>query len=140
MQSYLRSTDNADKASAGQLHPDTDRLNGRQLHFENVIVLFAEHQVIAPTILDMDLSQGSAGPAMLFRDGRVYDIRWSTRSGAYEKRTGLRRPIQWVDRDGNPVPLKPGHTWVVVVTPYSSVASLGGGEWKLRFYPPAGAQ
>lgn len=140
MQSYLRYTDNADKASAGQLHPDTDRLNGRQLHFENVIVLFAEHQVIAPTILDMDLSQGNEGPAMLFRDGRVYDIRWSTRSGAYEKRTGLRRPIQWVDRDGNPVPLKPGHTWVVVVTPYSSVTSLGGGAWKLRFYPPAGAQ
>lgn len=140
MQSYLRYTDNADKASAGQLHPDTDRLNGRQLHFENIIVLFAEHQVIAPTILDMDLSQGNEGPAMLFRDGRVYDIRWSTRSGAYEKRTGLRRPIQWVDRDGNPVPLKPGHTWVVVVTPYSSVTSLGGGAWKLRFYPPAGAQ
>jgi hypothetical protein len=140
MQSYLRYTDNADKATAGQLHPDTDRLNGRQLHFENVIVLFAEHEVIAPTIVDMDLTQGGEGPALLFRDGQKYDIRWSTRSGAYEQRTGLRRPIQWVDRAGNPVPLKPGHTWVIVVTPYTTVTGQGAGVWKVRFYAPAGAE
>ncbi len=140
MQSYLRYTDNADKATAGQLHPDTDRLNGRQLHFENVIVLFAEHEVIAPTIVDMDLTQGGEGPALLFRDGQKYDIRWSTRSGAYEKRSGLRRPIQWVDRAGNPVPLKPGHTWVIVVTPFTTVTEQGAGVWKVRFYAPAGSQ
>jgi hypothetical protein len=140
MQSYLRYTDNADKATAGQLHPDTDRLNGRQLHFENVIVLFAEHEVIAPTIVDMDLAQGGEGPAMLFRDGQKYDIRWSTRSGAYEQRSGLRRPIQWVDRAGNPVPLKPGHSWVIVVTPFTTVTEQAAGTWKVRFYAPAGAQ
>ncbi len=140
MQSYLRYTDNADEASEGELHPDTDRLNGRQLHFENVIVLFSEHEVIAPTILDMDLEQGGEGPAMLFRDGRMYEIRWSTRSGDYEKKTGLRRPIQWVDRAGALVPLKPGHTWVIVVTPFTAVTDEGAGVWKVRFYAPAGAR
>lgn len=140
MQSYLRYTDNAEEATAGQLHPDTDRLNGRQLHFENVIVLFAEHEVIAPTILDMDLDQGGEGPAMLFRDGKMYEIRWSTRSGPYEKESGRRRPIQWRDKDGNPFPIKPGHTWVTVVTPYTAVNDLGGGIWKVRFYAPPGSE
>ena len=141
MQSFLRYTDNADKATAGQLHPDTDRLNGRQLHFENVVILFTEHEVIAPTIVDMNLEQGSEGPAMLFRDGKMYEIRWSTRSGEYEKTSGRRRPIQWLDKKGgDPFPLKPGHTWVIVVTPFTTVNDLGGGLWKVRFYAPAGAQ
>ena len=139
MQSYLLYTDNASKETAGQLHADTDRLNGRALHFENVIVLFTEHTVVLPTLLDMDLEQGSQGPAYLFRDGKAYSIHWSTRSGEYEKKTGLRRPIQWLNKDGSPVPLKPGHTWVLVVTPFSTLTDAGSGEWKLRFYAPEGA-
>ncbi len=140
MQSYLRYTDNADKVSVGQLHPDTDRLNGRQLHFENVIFLFTEHDVISPTNLDIHLEQGGEGPALLFRDGKMYEIRWSTRSGSYEKVSGRRRPIQWLDMDGNPFPLKPGHTWVTVVTPFTTVMDQGGGLWKVRFYAPAGSK
>ncbi|MGE5248668.1 MAG: SdrD B-like domain-containing protein [Bacteroidota bacterium] len=140
MQSYLRYTDTTEKEKAGQLHPDTDRLTGRQLHFENLIVLFAEHQVIAPTILDMDLSQGAYGPAVLFRDGQAYNIRWSTRSGEYEKKTGLRRPIQWQNADGSPFPLKPGHTWVLIVTPFSPLTDTGAGLWKLRFAAPEGSK
>lgn len=139
-QSYLRYTDNADKASEGVLHPDTDRLNGRQLHFENVIVLFAEHDVVEPTNLDIHLEQGNKGPAYLFRDGQVYQIIWSTLSGEYEKTTGLRRPIQFLNKDGSQAALKPGHTWVVVVTPYSTVTDQGGGVWKIRFYAPGGSK
>ena len=37
-------------------------------------------------------------------------------------------------------PLKPGHTWVIIVTPFSSFTDAGSGEWKLRFYPPEGSQ
>src|SRR5690606_30220203 len=40
-QTYLRWTDQADQT--GNLFPATDRLTGRQMAFENVIVLFAEH-------------------------------------------------------------------------------------------------
>ena len=48
------------------------------------------------------------GPAKLFRDGRVYDITWSTRGGEYEKKTGVRRPIQFLNADGTPAPLEAG--------------------------------
>ncbi|HEY2979833.1 MAG TPA: SdrD B-like domain-containing protein [Anaerolineales bacterium] len=139
-QSYLRFTDKADLEAIGVLHADTDRLSGRQLDFENVIVLFAEHDVISPTNLDIHLEQGDKGPAMLFRDGQVYKIRWSTISGDYEKQTGRRRPIQWLNAEGTALfALKPGHTWVIVVTPFSTVKDQGGGSWRVRFFPPAGS-
>ena len=81
MQSYLRYTDTTVQSEAGQLHPDTDRLTRRQLHFENIIILTADHVVVTPTNLDIDLEQGGKGPAYLFRDGQIYAIRWSTKSG-----------------------------------------------------------
>jgi hypothetical protein len=139
MHSYLRFADNSEKGTAGELHPDTDRLTGRQLHFENLVVLFTDHVVISPTNLDIDLAQGGLGPAYLFRDGHSYPIRWSTRSGEYEKKTGFRRPIQWINADGSPAALKPGHTWVIIVTPFSSFTDAGEGIWKLRFAPPEGS-
>ncbi|HEY6007855.1 MAG TPA: SdrD B-like domain-containing protein, partial [Geobacteraceae bacterium] len=67
MQSYLRYTDTTVQSEAGQLHPDTDRLTRRQLHFENIIILTADHVVVTPTNLDIDLEQGGKGPAYLFR-------------------------------------------------------------------------
>ena len=140
MQSYLHFTDESTRETAGQLHPDTDRLTSRQLHFENVIVLMTDHVVVSPTNLDIDLAQGGKGYAYLFRDGLEYPIQWSTLSGEYEKKTGFRRPIQWINPDGSLAPLKPGHTWVIIVTPFSSFTDAGSGEWKLRFYPPEGSQ
>jgi hypothetical protein len=55
---WLRFVDNADNATAGQLHAEVDRLTGRQLHFENFIIIFAEVDVISPTNLDIHLEQG----------------------------------------------------------------------------------
>jgi hypothetical protein len=137
---WLRFVDDADNATAGQLHADTDRLTGRQLHFENFIILFAETDVISPTNLDIHLEQGDQGPAILFRDGMRYDIRWSTKSDEYERNTGQRRPMKFVNKDGNPAALKPGSTWIFVATPYSVVSDEGDGAWKLRYYAPAGSE
>jgi len=138
--SWLRYVDNADKDNPGVLHADTDRLTGQQIHVENLIVLFADHEVVSPTNLDIHLNQGETGDALLFRDGQEFKIKWSTRSGEYEQATGLRRPIAFVDESGNPVSLKPGHTWVLVVTPFSTVDETSPGVWKVRFYAPEGAQ
>jgi hypothetical protein len=138
--SWLRFVDKADNATAGQLHADTDRLTGRQLHFENFIILFSEVDVISPTNLDIHLEQGDGGPAILFRDGMKYDIKWSTKAGDYEKKTGERRPMQFLSRDGSPAKLKPGSTWIFVASPYSVVTDEGNGAWKLRYYAPAGSQ
>jgi hypothetical protein len=138
--SWMRYVDNADKNNPGVLHADTDRLTGQQIHVENLIVLFADHEVVSSTNLDIHLDQGETGDALLFRDGQEFKIKWSTRSGEYEQATGLRRPIAFVDESGNPIALKPGHTWVLVVTPFSMVNETSPGTWKVRFYAPEGAE
>jgi hypothetical protein len=138
--SWLRFVDNADNKTAGQLHADTDRLTGRQLHFENFVVIFPEVDVISPTNLDIHLEQGDGGPALLFRNGRKYEIKWSTTAGEYEKNTGQRRPMQFLNPDGSPAQLKPGSTWIFVASPYSVVSDEGGDTWKLRYYAPEGSE
>jgi hypothetical protein len=136
---WLRFVDDADPDTAGQLHADTDRLTGRQLAFENFIILFAETDVISPTNLDIHLEQGDGGYAFLFRDGMKYDIRWSTKSDEYEKNSGQRRPLKFINADGSPAALKPGATWIFVATPYSAISDEGTGKWRLRYYPPEGS-
>ncbi|MBI5841660.1 MAG: DUF3048 C-terminal domain-containing protein [Chloroflexi bacterium] len=139
-QAWLRYVDTSEEELAGVLHPEVERLTGRQLHFENLIVVFAEHEVVTLTNLNIHLEQGNHEPAMLFRDGRMYEIKWSTKSGEYEKKTGLRRPIQFLNLDGSPAALKPGHTWVLIVTPFSPVTEKSPGVWEVRFYPPEGSK
>ena len=135
---YLRSENNP--SAADQFTPATDRLTGQPLAFSNVIVMFADHKVVKPTIIDIDLSLGNGGTAYLFRDGQVFPIRWSTIGGDYEKQTGLRRPIQFTDEAGNPIALQPGSTWVHVMTPFSTVTEESAGAWLARFFAPAGSQ
>lgn len=120
--------------------PATDRLTGRPLEFSNIIVLLAEHTVITPTIVDINLGMGNGGYAVLFRDGQAYRIRWTTIGGDYEKQTGLQRPIRFTDDAGNPVALKPGNTWVHVMSPSASVYEKTAGAWLARFYAPPGAK
>ena len=138
--SWLRFVHNAEEKTAGQLHADQDRLTGRQLHFENFIIIFADVDVISPTNLDIHLEQGDGGRAILFRDGKKYDIKWSTKAGEFEKNTGERRPMQFVNPDGTPAQLKPGSSWIFVASPYSIVSDEGNGTWKLRYYAPAGSK
>ncbi len=137
-QAYLRFVDGADPNNRGVLHADVDRLNGRQLHFENVIVVLADTDAVTPTNLDIHLDQGSQGYAFLFRDGLMYRIKWSTLAGAYEQKTGFRRPIQFLNMDGTLAALKPGHTWVIIVTPFSLVQEQTGGIYLVRYTAPQG--
>ncbi|MBL8063410.1 MAG: DUF3048 C-terminal domain-containing protein [Anaerolineales bacterium] len=144
--SYWRYVDDTVFENAGILHPEIDRLTGRQLQFENIIVLEVEQEVykykgeVMPAILEPYMELGSGGFAYLFRDGMKYDIRWSTQAHDYEKETGQARPIYFVDAEGNPVPLKPGRTWLFVSTPYSFVTNQMDGSWNVRFMPPEGSQ
>jgi hypothetical protein len=140
-ESWWRYVDNADEQTAGVVHPEIDRLTGRQLHFENVIVLYAKHDVISPTNLDIHLEQDWVGDALLFRDGKMYKIRWSTVATDEEVRSGRRHPIQFLNLDDKtPFPLKPGHTWIIVVTPETTVAEESAGQWLLQFSQPPGAK
>lgn len=144
-----------DRADATNFDLITDRLNGDALTFENVVVLFAPHEVVTPTIIDINLLYIKKMPALLFRDGQMYKIFWTTISEDYEVSTGKLRPIRFIDENGDPFPLKPGQTWVEIVqpgTPYFEVpdSSLfydlankkepGSGVWAVRWYPPEGAR
>jgi hypothetical protein len=133
-QSYLRFTDNAD--GTGIFHPASDRLTGRQQSFENVIVLQAAHDVFRTNQLDIDLRMSQRGFATLFRDGRVMKIYWSTNNRAWEQKNGLRRPIHFEDVDGNPIALRPGRTWIHLMTPASFLEKTADGEWRAIFLQP----
>ncbi len=137
-EAYLHYVDTADKNAVGVLHADVERLTGRQIHFENVIVVMADTDVVSPTNLDIHLDEGNSGNAYLFRDGQMFPIQWSTRSGAYEQQTGFRRPIQFLNSDGSPAALRPGHTWVIIVTPFSLVQAQSNGVYLVRYAPPEG--
>jgi hypothetical protein len=102
--------------------------------------MFAPHVVVKPTIVDIDLKLGDVGNAYLFRDGQMYKIRWSTVAGEYEQTTGLRRPMHFVNLDGSPAALKPGHTWVIILDMQSYLEDLSSGKWLARFVAPAGAK
>jgi hypothetical protein len=132
---YLRFQDKAD--GSGDFYPASDRLTGEQLGFENVIVLFVKHEVLnsAKTLIDFDLLY-TKGEAYLLRDGKVYPIYWSTIGDEYEKTTGQLRPIRFTDRNGNPIPLKPGRSWVEVVDMSTTFSEVEPGSWKARFYAP----
>lgn len=143
--SYHRWQDDADGSTFIEM---TDRLNGDPLTYENVIVLFADHKVQNTYLIDIDLLYVIRGKALLFRDGKMQEIYWTTKSEEYEQTTGKLRPIRFIDVDGNPIPLKPGQTWIELVPNYTSYwetvdsekyhvlikgRSKGSGFWSLYF-------
>ncbi len=131
---YLRFTDDAD--GLGIFHADTERLTGRQLAFENVIILLADYKIYRYLQYDVDLRYGSEGWAYLFRDGQMYKIRWSTANRAWEQQTGLLRPIHFTGNDRQPFPLKPGRTWISIMTLNSAVTEVASGGWRALFALP----
>lgn len=143
-QAYMRYDDRAE--GSGNFYPSPDRLTGRQLLFQNVIIIFAKHTAIQPTIIDIALQQGLQERAYLFRDGKAYKIYWNTYARQWELDTNLRRPMMFADAGWSrgippdPFPLKPGHTWIHVFSDISAVWEKEPGEWMARFYPPAGTE
>jgi hypothetical protein len=139
-EAWWRYIDESRKETAGQLHPAVDRLTGRQLQFENIILMFAEHIVITPTIVDINLAPGNVGNAYLFRDGRMYKIKWSTVATDYEQKTRRGQPMRFINPDGTPAALKPGKTWVIIYDLQSRLDDLQEGIFRARFVAPEGAK
>jgi len=131
---YLRFTDDAD--GRGIFHADTERLTGRQVAFENVVILLADYKIYRHLQYDVDLRYGLEGWAYLFRDGQAYKIRWSTANRAWEQQTGLLRPLHFIGDDKQPFPLKPGRTWLSIMTLNSAVTELQSGQWRALFALP----
>jgi hypothetical protein len=115
--SYIRYDIKTD--GSGEFIMATDRLTGEPVTRENAIVIFAPHDFQAPTLIDIQLTNMPPIKALLFRDGEMHEIFWTTKYGDYEQETGLLRPMRFVDAEGNPVALKNGTTWIHIVTTYS---------------------
>jgi hypothetical protein len=96
--------------------PHTDLLNGQQLSAANVIVAYVNH-VEDKRYLEEDYGAFKAfglqiqiwneGPVRHFRDGQEFGGKWV--------RVNRGDMLTFVDPDGNPIPLKPGKTWLEVV-------------------------
>jgi hypothetical protein len=141
---YYRYQDNADES--GEYTLMVDAFTGQPLLYENVIVLFAEHEFKRKTLITVNLDFIKQGKALLFRDGLMYKIYWTTRAGEFEKTTGLVRPIQYINYWYESFPLKPGQSWIHLVDinhryweadpdrPFKPKA--GTAFWSVRFYDP----
>lgn len=131
---YLRWNDLQD--NSGQFIPALDMLTGRQLAFENVVVIYATHDVFRHNQYDINLRPGLEGYAYAFRDGQVYKIRWSTGNRAWEQQSGLLRPLHFIWPDKTEFPLKPGRTFIHIMTEFSSVSEQQPGDWQAFFVTP----
>jgi len=126
---YLRWIEQADAANNITLVELTDRLTGKQLAFSNVVVLFAQHTELRPTMHEIEILGNVQGrKALLFRDGQVYDIIW--------RAVAPNQPLQFFYPDGTIIPFKPGNTWFEVVGVNSIVNELSPGEWDIAFRLP----
>jgi len=142
LRGYYRYQDNADES--GKYTLAMDAFTGQPLLYENVIVLFAEHEFKKPTQINIKLDFITQGKALLFRDGLMFKIYWTTRSGEFEQTTGLVRPIRYTNYYNEAFPLKPGQTWIHLVDinhryweadparPFEALA--GSTFWSVRFY------
>lgn len=94
--------------------PHRDEITGQQLVAQNVVVLYAPH--VESAILEDSHHGGhysiqvqiwGEGLARVFRNGRMYDVRWV--------RPGRHDLLRFVDASGQPFPFGPGNVWIQVV-------------------------
>jgi hypothetical protein len=124
---YLRSQEEAQSDGTVVLKTMPDRLTGETLAFNNVLVLFAWHNIIKPELIEIELQSVNGGRGLLFRDGQVFEV-------TYTALTPF-QPLRFFDLDGNPIALQPGNTWVEIVGLGTTLEELDPGFWKVRFYP-----
>jgi hypothetical protein len=91
--------------------PHIDYAVGQPVTADNVIVLFAEHEltnIIEDTLgaKGVDIKLYGHGDLRVFRDGMVYEGTW---------RANDQSPPRWFGPGEQVIPLKPGHSWIQVV-------------------------
>ncbi|MBW6472462.1 MAG: DUF3048 domain-containing protein [Anaerolineaceae bacterium] len=88
----------------------TDRVNNKPVEKENIAVIFVRHVDIdeRPTVEVLDVSLLGTGEAYIARDGKVYEVTWS--------RPNEESVLTFLNEDGSVFPLRPGQTWVEVMT------------------------
>ncbi|MCC6904638.1 MAG: DUF3048 domain-containing protein [Anaerolineae bacterium] len=93
-----------------------DALTQEQLHFDNVVILYAWNyqtdwpEDTATGELGVGIDLFGTGEAVLLRDGYRYPLTWSRESEFAEKM------MTFTDSSGRVVPFKPGQTWFQVAS------------------------
>jgi hypothetical protein len=91
--------------------------------------LFARYNEYNPTLHNIELWANRDGRrAVFFREGDMVEGLW--RSPA------LNLPLQFFDKTGNYLPLKPGNTWFVIIGLDSTINEVEMGQWKVQFGLP----
>ncbi len=109
--------------------PLTDANSGEQLGFENVAILFAQHDMYAATYFDIQLGSNASGARLvLLRDGKAFDGIW--------KSAGENKPLQFFTPDGGYLAFKPGKTWLVLVGSKSTLTTPPDETWELTNHLP----
>ena len=122
---YLRYSDTVDAIGdqSPQYEIQRDALTGQAVMADNVVILFVPHGFNndfdrADQLYRIDLMD--SGRAILFREGRAYDVFW--------RRRAIDQPIQLTDPAYNPIPLKRGETFYIVL-PADSTLTRSHGDW-----------
>ncbi len=91
--------------------PHMDQMTGQQVSSDNVIVLFAEHEltnIVEDSLgtLSVKIHLYGFGALRLFRNAKVYEGTW---------RANDQSPPRWFGPGEQAIALKPGRTWIQVV-------------------------
>ncbi len=82
--------------------------NGERIAADNVVIMRVESRPGDRTdssgARTLTLDVVGEGEAVVLRDGQAFQARWH--KGSAEEQ------VRWLDADGNPLPLRPGRTWV----------------------------
>jgi hypothetical protein len=128
-QQYLRWIEAWDGTKTYPMIPLIDEVNGKQLAFSNVIILFATYIEYNATLHDILIWDNTAGQrAVFFRDGVMQEGTWQT--------IGHDRPIRFSDTAGRPMALKPGNSWIVIAGRSSTFQEVQPGQWEMLFGLP----
>lgn len=126
---YLRWIESWEHGNQYPLIPHLDRLSGQQLAFANLILLFADYVEYNPTLHDIKLWDNTGGKrAVFYRNGLMFEGSWQTMDSD--------RPLLFLQKNGLPMPLKPGNSWIVLADPYSGFKQAKPGQWQLYFDLP----
>jgi hypothetical protein len=124
---YLRFSDAVDAPNGvaeEQYAQLTDRLTNQPIAFDNVVVLYVNHQLYSPNIYDIQLV--GSGDAYAFRDGQAYKVKWVRNATDVVSLTNI---------DGSPFAFKPGTTMFEVMGLGTTLVQSGQ-SWRFTHFMP----
>jgi hypothetical protein len=120
-------TDNAINDASEIYVQLVDKANNEVIAAENVVMIFVRHTDIdsRPTVEVLDVSLLGTGKAYAMRDGKMYEVTWS--------RPTEQSVLTLLNADGSPFALRPGKTWVEVMSYNTVLEQQDDGAYRFKF-------